>query len=242
MLISFKHVAHFLQIIMVLPEIKFFHRSFHSITVVRHEQIHLYKIYALLYKWTMSGSSRKGIFCCTNSNICNGKDVNPPRMVISRAVTSLVVWEKVELMQGCWDKSNSQQFLERSQMLNTHSHYSKRDMTTNSNLAVIRQDVNPPRMVISRAVTSLVVWEKVELMQGCWDKSNSQQFLERSQMLNTHSHYSKRDMTTNLNLAVIRQDKIARDWLDLTRSGTGSKCKCTIHTFCSLRQKWRKRR
>jgi hypothetical protein len=176
MLISFKHVAHFLQIIMVLPEIKFFHRSFHSITVVRHEQIHLYKIYALLYKWTMSGSSRKGIFCCTNSNICNGKDVNPPRMVISRAVTSLVVWEKVELMQGCWDKSNSQQFL------------------------------------------------------------------ERSQMLNTHSHYSKRDMTTNLNLAVIRQDKIARDWLDLTRSGTGSKCKCTIHTFCSLRQKWRKRR
>ncbi len=162
MLISFKHVDHFLQIIMALPQIKYFHRYNPSITVVRHQQIHLYRMYALLYKWTMSGSSRKGIFCCTSSNICNRIDVNPPRMVISREVTSLVVWEMYELMQGCWDKSNSQ-------------------------------------------------------------------------------HYSKPDMTTNSNLAVIRQSKIARDWLNLTRSGTGSNCKCTTHTLCSLRQKWRKR-
>jgi hypothetical protein len=66
--------------------------------------------------------------------------------------------------------------------------------------------------------------KQVELMQGCWDKSNNQ-------------HYSTPDMTTNSSLAVIRQSKIARDWLNLTRSGTGSKCKCTTHTLCSLRQK-----
>ena len=79
------------------------------------------------------------------------------------------------------------------------------------------------------------IWAIGEVLRGKLNKAFK--YTNQEEFKHIPSISPDNDMTTNLNLAVIRQSKIARDWLNLTRSGTGSKCKCTTHTLRSLRQK-----